>query len=189
MAILNTIAWIRHPELDYFGTPWNVFNSITNILLLIYIVAYPIYGFIVIYRNRTDLGSKHILERVGVLYEEQRYNSLHGATFNIREMQRRSLMVVIITGFYGMPYFQVVWLVIFSMLTLVMLSHANAFTTKNDNKFHLLNEFIVYTCTWVSIIFQMDIPENQKAIWTVGWIVIFLNCSVFGSSIICSLYE
>jgi len=99
MVFLNVHAWYQYPHLSFWDTPWNVCNSFFNILGIIYLVIFPIYAFIVIRMNRNDLDSEENKDRLGVFYEEQRYNTFHGATFNIREMARRFLMVLAILIF------------------------------------------------------------------------------------------
>jgi hypothetical protein len=91
--------------------------------------------------------------KIGVLYEDQRFKTLHGATYNIREMGRRLAMVLVILFFNKMPYFQIVFLTILSFMTMWMLMKDNAFTTKNKNKTEFLNEWLVYSSSWISMTF------------------------------------
>ena len=65
---------------------------------------YPIYVYIVIRMNRNNLESAELTGRVGVFYEEQKFTTLHGATFNIREIRRRFLMILAIIVFKDLPY-------------------------------------------------------------------------------------
>jgi len=155
MSVLNTHAWIQYPHLSFWGSPWNTFNSICNIILIFYLVVYPIYAYIAIRMNWNKglLDSDESLERFGVLYRDQRYSTLHGATFSIREMWRRLLMVLAITMLNGMAFFQIVSLTILSFVTMVMSKHSNAFLTKANNRLHFVNEYIVYSCVWSSVIF------------------------------------
>ena len=94
MVFLNVNVWICNPELSFWDSPWNVFNSIFTIVLSFYVVLYPIYGFLIINVNKDNLGSEENLKAFGVLYEEQRYHKLHGALFNVKAMIRRFLMVL-----------------------------------------------------------------------------------------------
>jgi hypothetical protein len=80
--------------------------------------------------NKDNLESGELIGRVGVFYEEQRFSSPHGSTYNIREMGRRFFMVFAITVFQNLHYFQVTFLTVFSMLTLWMIAIENAFVSK-----------------------------------------------------------
>jgi hypothetical protein len=189
MTVLNTHAWIQYPHVSFWGSPWNVINSICNIILIVYLIVYPLYAFIVIRMawNKGELDSEENMERVGILYEEQRYSTLHGATFNIREMLRRLLMVLAITVFNGIAFFQIVSLTILSMLTLMAFSHMNVFHTKANNRLHFANEFIVYTCMWSSVIFQMKTTKEANDI--VGWFYILSGLLMVIGSIVVIFYE
>ena len=68
-------------------------------------------------------------------------------------MVRRLLMVLAITVFNNMPFFQIVSLVILSMATMVATLHGNAFLSKRKNVLEFINELTVYTCMWSSINF------------------------------------
>ena len=57
MTFLNVHAWLQYPELAFWDTPWNTFNSLFNIIWIIYLVIFPIYAYIVIRMNRNDLDS------------------------------------------------------------------------------------------------------------------------------------
>ena len=153
MVILNVHIWIINPHLNFWGTPWDVFNSIWLLIWIPLLVIYPIYVYMVIWMHRDDLESDEIMGRVGVFYEEQRFTIFHGATFNIREMGRRFSMVLAITVFKNLPYFQVASLAVYSFMTLWMIAKDNAFTSKKENIQHFATEFIVYACTWSSMTF------------------------------------
>ena len=48
MVILNVNLWIQYPHLNFWGTPWDFFNSIWNLIWILFLVIYPIFVFIVI---------------------------------------------------------------------------------------------------------------------------------------------
>jgi hypothetical protein len=135
MVVLNVHAWIQYPHINFWDprSPWNTFNSIWNLIWVISIVVIPIYAYVLIRMNRDNLESEELIGRVGVFYEEQRFSTLHGSTFNIREMGRRLLMVLVITLFNGLPYFQIAFLTVLSFLTLWMIAYDNAFVSKEEN--------------------------------------------------------
>ena len=99
MVVLNLHAWHQYPELEFWGTTWNIINSLFNIFWIFYIVLYPLYGFVLILKNKDNLELRENKEKFGVIYEEQRYSTLHGATLNVRAMIRRFLMVLVLTVF------------------------------------------------------------------------------------------
>ena len=105
MVVLNVHSWLQYPELNFWNTSWNFINSIFTIIWIIYIVVYPLYGYVLIRLNKDNLGLKKNKEKFGIFYEEQRYSTLHGALLNIRAMIRRFLMVLVITVFRNLPYF------------------------------------------------------------------------------------
>ena len=72
MTILNIHAWYQYPNLSFWGTPWNIINSIFVIIWIIYLVIYPIFAFIVISMGfkKGQLESDDIMERFGILFEE-----------------------------------------------------------------------------------------------------------------------
>ena len=129
MVILNLNAWGQYPDLDFWSSPLNFINSFFTIIWLCYIVLYPIYGYVYIRMNKDSLETKEKKDRLGILYEEQRYSTLHGALFNIRAMIRRFLMVLVITVFEDLPYFQIVSLSILSFVTLWFIAEDNAYKT------------------------------------------------------------
>ena len=57
MVILNVHAWIQYPYLNFWGTPWDIFNSLWVLIWIPYLVIYPIYAYIVIRMNRDNLES------------------------------------------------------------------------------------------------------------------------------------
>ena len=68
MVFLNIHAWIYYPELSFWDSPWNLFNSIFTIIWSFYVVLYPIYGFVVIKVNKDNLDSEENIKAYGVLY-------------------------------------------------------------------------------------------------------------------------
>jgi hypothetical protein len=90
-------------------------------------------------------------------------------------MMRRFLMVLVITVFEDLPYFQVAFLTILSFVTLFYISMDNAYKTKSENKSEFFNEFLIYSSIWVSMNFQMDNTLQAKSIS--GWYLIF--CGLF----------
>jgi len=130
MVVLNVNAWYQYPELEFWDTKWNFFNSFFTIIWILYVVVYPIYGYILIRMNKGNLDMREIKEKFGVFYEEQRYSTLHGALLNVRAMMRRFLMVLVITVFEDLPYFQVAFLTVLSFVTLFYISMDNAYKTK-----------------------------------------------------------
>lgn len=182
MVFINIFVWVQHPELKYWNTAWNIVNSIFTIVWLIYIVFYPIYGFLVIFLNKDNLGSDSNLTNFGVLYEEQRYHKLHGALFNVRAMVRRLLVVVAFTCFVGHPYFQIISLTILSFLSLFEIAYDNVYHTKGRNIIEFWNEFLIYTAIWSTMNFQMFVPDSSKNI--IGWWYIFSGVLLIVVSII-----
>jgi len=155
MVVLNVHAWMQYPELSFWDTPWNIVNSSFTIVWIIFLVLLPIYGFIISKKNKEQLDLEENKESFGFLYEDNRYNSLHGALYHIRGMIRRLFMVLVITVFSGLPYFQIVFLTVLSFAELWFLFKKSTFTDKQQNKVEIFNEVLVYIAMWSSMNFQM----------------------------------
>jgi hypothetical protein len=69
MVVLNVNAWYQYPELEFWDTKWNFFNSFFAIIWILYVVVYPIYGYILIRMYKGNLDMREIKERLGVFYE------------------------------------------------------------------------------------------------------------------------
>ena len=185
MVVLNVNAWNQYPELNFWDGIWNFINSICTIIWILYIVLYPIYGYIGIRMNIDNLESRETKAKFGIFYQEQRYSTLHGALFNCRAMMRRFLMVLVITLFEGLPYFQVAFLTILSFVTLFYLAMANAYKSKEENKSEFFNEFLIYSSIWVSMNFQMK--NTLLAINISGWYLVFCGLVLILGSIVITL--
>jgi len=105
MVFLNIHAWGQYKDTPFWDTNWNIFNSFFTLVWAFFIIVYPIYSFVVIMKNKDNLGSEQNLLKYGVLYEEQKYTNVHGALLNVRAMVRRIFMVLVIVAFEDLPFF------------------------------------------------------------------------------------
>ena len=72
----NLIAFLECKNLEefalYFSTPADILNSVITIIVLIGIVAFPIWIFLKVYLNRKDLKNPEFQEELAWLFEDLR---------------------------------------------------------------------------------------------------------------------
>jgi hypothetical protein len=96
-------------------------------------------------------------------------------------------MMLAILVFNKQTYFQIVSLMLLSLITAAMLAHSNVFESKKQNKVEILNEFLVYSCMWSSIVYSIDLPDGSKDL--AGWSQILTGLGMIFVSIIISFYD
>jgi hypothetical protein len=131
-------------------------------------LVFPLYGCVMICKNRNVLSKKKVYEQLEVYLEGVRLNHLDASLFNIFFLVRRLLTGLVIVGFSAHPFFQCSFLMVFSTIHLVYLFAVRPMSTRSENNIEILNEFCILGCTYVLSVF-LDIAAPASFFEKMGW--------------------
>jgi hypothetical protein len=118
--LITFIQFSRQSKIDLlFKDPWDKANSIMTIVLSVLFVAIPLYGFIAIHRNQGKLDSKKVFNALEPYIEGMRLDSYHSSMYNIFFLFRRFSTGLILVFFNKYPIFQVISLMIASVINFI----------------------------------------------------------------------
>lgn len=102
---------------------------------------------------------------------------------NIFAMVRRFFMILILVFLNDYPYFQIVFLVIMSLLNLIYLVTVFPYLDSKINYTDIIGEIAVYINIWTSILYQMHMPTKVIVV-NVGWMQITLTSIIIAIGVI-----
>jgi hypothetical protein len=105
MSFLNINAWRIYPNLNFFGSFWDIVSSVGTIVTAFFLGLYPLYGALGIYKNFDHLDDEKVANKFGILYKDQKHKTLHQALFSVYGMVRKLFMVLVFIIFEEYPYF------------------------------------------------------------------------------------
>ena len=70
MTALSINALYSYRNLNFWGTKWDALCSFGTIITAIFLICYPTYSAIAIYKNLDYLDSPYVIKKLGILYKD-----------------------------------------------------------------------------------------------------------------------
>jgi len=144
----------------------------------------PIIGYRGIKKNFKNLQDKTVKFKYGMFYKDNRTDTIEKALYNIYFLNRRFFSVVIIIFMMRWPFFQCVFLMIFSMINLSYMVAIRPLCSAKENRIEIFNEAIIYTCcnimtTFLNVAMPLSLRDQ------LGWVFISVaSLNIFTNLII-----
>ena len=155
----------------FIGSSSDVFNIIVTMLFCGLLMYLPYVWLKGILNNFKELQSRRVKSIYGFLYENNKTDCKINAVYNIIFITRRFLTVIVIVFLREFSYFQLLILIIFSLLNLIYLVVMKPMLTKSENKIEIIDEICIYLIViTMSVLLNIAISEELKNL--LGWVLI-----------------
>ena len=136
----------------------------------IFIILFPLYGSILLYRHRGGLDEPRFKSHWGILYAAVRVKTYLQSLFNVLAMTRRWIMVGTLVVLNAYPYFQVSIMTFLSLLNAAYLMAEAPWLVRKQTNIDIIGEVVVYVNVWTSLLFEMSLTPEARNI--LGWLQI-----------------
>lgn len=159
--------------MGFFTGAANIQNNVISSVCMILVVIFPFYSYRIIKQNFGKLQMKQTKERYEIFYEGIRTNSLIRAQYNTLFMVRRAITVLILV-FLDHPYFQVSFLMVFSVVNFIYQYKQRPQATKMAYFVECVNEFTIMQFSYlINVILNSATPIGFK--YKIGWVLIIIS--------------
>jgi len=126
-STLSLLAFIEATDAEdlrgFFNTPGNLFCSCVAMICFVGVFLFPLWGHHKVhqaYKLKT-LESFATKEKLGIFYKDIKTNSWSSVMYNFYFMSRRFMTVMILIWMEDLPFFQMQFLLIFSLINFIYL--------------------------------------------------------------------
>ena len=157
-------------------------NMILNILMVVSIVALPLFYAILLHRNRDNLTKPALRDKIGSLYLEMSVQTASQRLFTPLFLIRRLMYAVITVGFFNAPYCLIHSFMLMNTINTIYVGHAQPHLTKLSLLMEFYNEaFLQMVCYHIAIIpLTLTTSDEEKIGWVIIALILFVLLSNLG---------
>ena len=138
---------------DNFGVHGYNLNAGCIIVIGVVCVLFPIVVTVHLYRNFENLEAEDFQENYECLYEDLKTDSRTSSFYLMYFTLRRMIYIIVFTFASHLNVFQVLALLILSLINLVYLFGNKPYSDRSTNNAEILNEIVVYICCVTNLIY------------------------------------
>ena len=155
---------------------------ILNILMVVSIVALPLFYAILLHRNRDNLTKPALRDKIGSLYLEMSVQTASQRLFTPLFLIRRLMYAVITVGFFNAPYCLIHSFMLMNTINTIYVGHAQPHLTKLSLLMEFYNEaFLQMVCYHIAIIpLTLTTSDEEKIGWVIIALILFVLLSNLG---------
>ena len=132
-------------------TTWdnNLNNSLT-ILILIQLVALPVFLLSYLCPNYKQLSRSRLMNRFGAIYDmiDLNHKQVSSLLWCVFFIGRRVTFAIGVIFFIEFPFFQIVMFILPTLMVIIMVGLAKPLPTPFDNKYELYNNFSILVVSY-----------------------------------------
>jgi len=171
--MLQTDLKMLHMAIAYFSLDAAFRTGGLSFLLALVIIAYlvfPLFVFVIVMHLHYMelLKTKNMEGKFGTVWLGLRSDERLPLTYYVVFCLRRLFLVVLLTQFYYVPWFQIQALIMSHVFYLIYVGQTEPHKSKSDMILDLTNEFMLILASYHLLVFSAFVPDPY-ARHTMGW--------------------